>query len=141
MKVPHGVAGTASQKHRLILDKKTTTPLPELCRGCPVEFQEFISSRTAFIDRALDAFVVVEKLFDNGPNLALKPPRSWASFSASLALRVEISCANLLVASMSSFLAAMALTSAFSARIVIASFAFSELSKQRKAQGLLSPND
>ena len=42
LKVPHGVAGTASQKHRLILDKKTTTPLPELCRGCPVEFQEFI---------------------------------------------------------------------------------------------------
>lgn len=42
LKVPHGVAGTASQKHRLILDKKTGTPLPELCRGCPVEFQEFI---------------------------------------------------------------------------------------------------
>ena len=46
------VAGNASQKHRLLLDKKTiyrlilykktTIPLAELCRGCPVEFQEFI---------------------------------------------------------------------------------------------------
>ena len=45
-------AGTASLKdrlilykktiHRLILHKKTTIPLSELCRGCPVEFQEFI---------------------------------------------------------------------------------------------------
>ena len=42
LKVPPNVAGTASQKHRLILDRKQTTPLPELCRGCPVEFQEFI---------------------------------------------------------------------------------------------------
>ncbi|KAH8074510.1 protein kinase [Aureococcus anophagefferens] len=42
LKVPPNVSGTASQKHRLILDKKQLTPLPELCRGCPVEFQEFI---------------------------------------------------------------------------------------------------
>ena len=42
LKVPHGVAGTASQKHRVILDKKTATSLPELCQGCPVEFQEFL---------------------------------------------------------------------------------------------------
>ena len=42
LKVPHGVASTASQKHRVILDKKTATSLPELCQGCPVEFQEFL---------------------------------------------------------------------------------------------------
>ncbi|KAH8054832.1 protein kinase [Aureococcus anophagefferens] len=41
LKVPPNVSGTASQKHRLILDKKQLTPLPSSA-GLPVEFQEFI---------------------------------------------------------------------------------------------------
>ena len=32
LKLPANAQGTASQKHRLILDKKQLTPLSELCR-------------------------------------------------------------------------------------------------------------
>ncbi|KAJ8598890.1 hypothetical protein CTAYLR_010273, partial [Chrysophaeum taylorii] len=42
LKLPPNVQGTASQKHQLILDKKQLTSLPELCRGCPREFQDFL---------------------------------------------------------------------------------------------------
>lgn len=42
LKLPSNVNGTASRKHQLILDKKNSTPLEELCRGCPQEFQEFL---------------------------------------------------------------------------------------------------
>lgn len=42
LKLPPNVNGTASQKHQLILDKKQLTALPDLCRGCPREFQEYL---------------------------------------------------------------------------------------------------
>ena len=42
LKLPANLQGTASQKHQLILDKKQLTSLPELCRGCPKEFQQYL---------------------------------------------------------------------------------------------------
>lgn len=43
LKLPSNVVnGTASQKHQLILNKKSSTSLSDLCRGCPQEFQDFL---------------------------------------------------------------------------------------------------
>lgn len=42
LKLPANVNGTASQKHKLILDKKEATPLSDLCKECPKEFEDYL---------------------------------------------------------------------------------------------------